>query len=290
MLDFKHVLFPVDLSAQSREAAPFVKAMAVRFGARITVMHVMEIPPYWYGTMGAESFAAMVNLETVTEQRKEQFNAFLCEQFRGMGVEKWLEQGDPAMQIKQAAETRKVDLIMMPTHGYGPFRRLLLGSVTTKVLHDVSCPVWTGVHAERQATHPDQIQSIICAVDLEEHSIPLINWAANFASIYGAKLRLVHGVPGAEAGPEQFFDTELDAFLMNMAREQLAKMQTAAGTSFETFIARGDVAHVVREACLQHDADLVVLGRGLIKKVLGQFRTRTYSIIREAPCPVLSVP
>jgi hypothetical protein len=88
---------------------------------------------------------------------------------------------------------------------------------------------------------------------------------------------------------EQFFDTEIDAFLMNMAREELAKMQTAAGTSFETCIARGNVAHVVREACQHHDADLVLLGRGLMKKALGQFRTHSYSIIREAPCPVLSV-
>ncbi len=36
----------------------------------------------------------------------------------------------------------------MPTHGYGPFRRFILGSVTAKVLHDADCPVWTGVHLE----------------------------------------------------------------------------------------------------------------------------------------------
>jgi hypothetical protein len=45
--------------------------------------------------------------------------------------------GDPAHAITDFVASNKVDLVMMPTHGYGPFRQLLLGSVTAKVLHDV---------------------------------------------------------------------------------------------------------------------------------------------------------
>ena len=36
----------------------------------------------------------------------------------------------------------------MPTHGFGPLRRFLLGSVAAKVLHDAQCPVWTSVHTD----------------------------------------------------------------------------------------------------------------------------------------------
>ena len=41
------------------------------------------------------------------------------------------------------------------------------------------------------------------------------------------------------------------------------------------------------KAC--HNADLVVIGRGIMQHVLGSLRTHVYSIIREAPCPVISV-
>jgi nucleotide-binding universal stress UspA family protein len=289
MLNFKHILFPVDLSAQCREAAPFIRAAATRFGADITMLHVMEIPPYWFGTMGAESFAAMIDLPKLTEQRKRQLDGFLVQELGDAHVERILEQGDPSTLIDEIAEKRKIDLLMMPTHGHGPFRRLLLGSVTAKVLHDLRCPIWTSAHAERQATHPDEICSMMCAIDLTQESVPLLNYAARLATEYGAKLRIVHAVPGSEVPPDQFFDTDLDAFLMNMAREEIAKLQLAAGTGFEVCIARGDVAHVVRDAALHHDADLIVIGRGLVKKTLGRFRTHAYSIIREAPCPVLSV-
>lgn len=289
MRNFKHILFPVDLSAQCREAAPFVKAMAQRFGADVTLLHAMEIPPYWFGTMGAESFATMVDLPKLTAQRREEFDSFLVSEFAGFPVTRILQENDPAAAIEETAARLGTDLIMMPTHGYGPFRRLLIGSVTAKVLHDVTCPVWTGVHAERQATHPDQIHSMMCAVGLNDGSQALVALAAELASLYGAELRLVHAVAAGQGSPDEYFDSELDAFLMNLAHEGLAKLQSATGTAFEVCVARGDIAHVVREAALHHDADLVVIGRGVMQKTLGRLRTHTYSIIREAPCPVLSV-
>ena len=52
-----------------------------------------------------------------------------------------VETGDPAAVIIEYAENEKVNLIAMPTHGYGTFRRFLLGSVTAKVLHDANVPV-----------------------------------------------------------------------------------------------------------------------------------------------------
>lgn len=289
MLNFQRILFPVDLSKQCQEAAPFVKAAAARFGAEVTLLHVMEIPAYWYGTMGAESFAAVVDLPSLMASRKQQFDEFLKNDFGSVKVERVMEQGDPAWTIADYAKSRHADLVMMPTHGHGPFRSLLLGSVTAKVLHDVKCPVWTGAHAEKQASHPDEIRSMLCALELSDESGPLLKWAAELAARYGATLRLVHAVAGGDIPAEQYFDTELDGFLMKMAGEEIAKLQASAGTDFEVCLAKGDVAGVMRETALTHNADLIVIGRGLAQRVLGRFRTQAYAIIREAPCPVISV-
>ena len=60
-------------------------------------------------------------------------------------------EGDPEAQIAAFTQAEDIQLIVMPTHGYGVFRRFLIGSGTSKVLHDVSCPVLTGVHVNAQA-------------------------------------------------------------------------------------------------------------------------------------------
>ena len=57
--------------------------------------------------------------------------------------------GDPATRSVECATDLKADLIVMPTY-HGRFRAFLIGSVTTKVLHDVECPVLTGVHNYNQ--------------------------------------------------------------------------------------------------------------------------------------------
>jgi len=75
------------------------------------------------------------------------------DELSGISVQRCVQSGDPALHITQYARQKKADLIMIPTHGYGSFRSLLLGSVTANVLHDAECPVWTTAHASEIATN-----------------------------------------------------------------------------------------------------------------------------------------
>ena len=70
MISFPRILFPVDLSDQSRKAAPFVKAVATRFRSEVTLLHVLEVPPTWYGSTGAVPFSAWINLPELMESRR----------------------------------------------------------------------------------------------------------------------------------------------------------------------------------------------------------------------------
>jgi nucleotide-binding universal stress UspA family protein len=63
-------------------------------------------------------------------------------------VRQMLLEGDPAVAIVELARSEGMDLIIMPTHVYGRFRRLILGWTTAKLLHDADCAVLTGVHIE----------------------------------------------------------------------------------------------------------------------------------------------
>ncbi len=129
----------------------------------------------------------------------------------------------------------------------------------------------------------------MCAVDLTDASIATMRFASRLANDFSAKLWMVHAVPGAEAGPERFFEADLQKYLEEEARETIANMQKTAGTAAQLCLGAGDVAHVVREAATHHSADLLVVGRGHATRALGRLRTNVYSIIRQSPCPVISI-
>ena len=266
MISFKKILFPVDLSAQSRAVAPSVAAMARRFGSEVTLVHVTS--------------------ERAPEPELDQFAGGM---FSGVPVVRELLEGDPAHQIVSYADEHKVDLIMMPTHGHGTFRALLLGSVTAKVLHETRCLVWTGIHAEEMTAHsPDRWKRILCAVETD-HSESILTWASQFAQQQSLDLQLVHAVAGADGMWTEESDPSMYGFLFHAARERLAKLQAGAGTNFDTRLLGGNVGSAVHQAAMDYDADLIVIGRGAIQTTLGRLKNSASAIIRAAPCPVISI-
>jgi nucleotide-binding universal stress UspA family protein len=288
MLALKHILFPVDFSERSRGAATFVDAMATRFGAKVTLMSVA--PPVPYMGMADSGAAALVDSEDLKSELQAQLDCVLVREFAHLSVQRIAEAGEPADVISQFAIAEGVDLIMMPTHGYGPFRRLLLGSVTAKVLHDAQCPVWTGAHLEEPPLpEPAAWRNVVCAVDGTPKSTPVMEWAAEFSKATGAALRLVHAVRGMEAWPDRQFDLEFESQLRKQAGERIERLQSSVGVPAPLTITTGDVAEAVRAEAQRHKADLVVIGRGMLDQSLGRLRTHSYAIIRQAPCPVLSV-
>ena len=290
MIAFKRILFPVDFSAESRAVVPAVQAMASRFDSKIVVMHVVDLPPAWFGSPEAASWAALINSDRLRTSARVGLDCFIEQEFSGVPVTWELAEGDAASQIVDFAGQGRDTLIMMPTRGYSPFRELLLGSVTAKVLHDTHCPVWTGVHAQEIMVHsPATWKRMLCAVDTEEEDLNVLRWAAAFASEQRAELRLVHAVPGTNVALTEEHVPQAYKFLFDEAREQLAKMQAQAGTKLEVCLLGGQPGHVVRAAAVGHDADLIVMGRGVMQKPFGRLRSRAYSIIREAPCPVISI-
>jgi nucleotide-binding universal stress UspA family protein len=205
-------------------------------------------------------------------------------------VSRVAEQGDPAVVISDYAERQAVDLIMMPTRGYGRFRSLLLGSVTAKVLHDAKCPVWTAAHLETAETPPrSEYQTVLCGIDATSKSVTLIRFAHRLAQEYGARLLLAHSIATPEYGDPRAFEGGWLQFLLDVAREEIAKLQGEANTSLKVHLDFGSVPKVMHAAAVYHDADLVVIGRGRIHGTFGRLRTQTYSVISHSPCPVLSV-
>ena len=270
----KKILFPVDFSQRSAAIAPMAAGFAHRFHAALTLLHVLP-----------ENAADEQRIEA-----QEDLNVFADSHFQGMSVCRGLLQGDAGKEIVAFARERQIDLIMMPTHGYGPFRRLLLGSVALQVLRDAWCPVWTDAHTEFPLSHQNfKFRNILCAVDLSERSHPALHWAKQFAADTQARLTIAHVTPLAVAAgvgaPIPDWRPELD----DAAREEIARLQHSEGTQAAVTIVSGEVAHAVRAAAEEAEADLLVIGRGAENGHLGRLRNHAYPIIRHSPCPVVSV-
>ncbi len=290
-MEIRHILFPTDFSNLALASEDYVRVFTSCFGARLSILHAIEYPPYLYG-MPPASFMETTEMDVSERQARETIESVLP----GFEAERVVTLGDPARVIKEFTETNSVDLIMMPTHGYGLFRRALIGSVTAKTLHDVRCKVWTMAHIEDHPPSPDVVPSrIICAVDLAPESVAVIKSAAQIASRFGARLWLAHVVRHVISVRDEYLDDrsqwalDLQTYYVDFARQQVAKLQKEAGTNFDVCIDAGTVSAVLAEVVRKHKANLMITGRGISEDLLGSVRSHAYPIIQESPCPVLRV-
>jgi len=286
----RKILFPVDFSERSINAALDVRTLGQRFHPEITLVYVLTPPVYDVGSMATGSLLVEEAWEEQERRARQDLADFAAKELPDLRVETMVLEGDAARAIVDHAHCQHADLIVMATHGYGQFRRFILGSVTAKVLHDADCPVWTGVHAEQAiASESQRIESIVCALDLKPHSVSVLEWAQRMTAEYQAALHVVHAVPAYETRPANYFDTDLRRQLVAEGRESVRRFLDACRLDAAIDVEGGDVAHVVSCAAQRFGADLVVIGRSSETGLVGRLRANAYSIIRQSPCPVLSV-
>lgn len=272
-LQFQHILFPVDFSQPCVQVVPWVAEMVKRLGSRLTVLHVWEPPYSWSGEIDPRLLEGPSNYEQLESRAQTALEEFRMAHLVLGTAEMAVRKGDPARSITEYARTTDVDLIMMPTHGYGPFRAALLGSVTTKVIHDSDCAVWTSAHIEKLQNPAYPYRLIMCAVGDTDESMKTIRQAARLAEDLECSLTIVHAVP-----PDK---SESELFSRVQSCEAFANVPMC--------VERGEIASIVPETAKRYGADLLVIGRGHAPDVLGSWRSHVHSIIRNSPCPVLTL-
>jgi len=136
----KSILVPVDFSGPSRKALSFAASFAGKFGARLTVLNVVEpvaTPDFM------QSFPlAMEDDEIMAGCKKELERAVKQAGIPPRLVEKTLVRfGRSFHEITEAARTLKVDLIIIATRGHTGLKHALLGSTAERVVRHAPCPV-----------------------------------------------------------------------------------------------------------------------------------------------------
>src|ERR1019366_7734862 len=188
---FESILFPIAFFERSRAAAPFVLSMAQRYKARVVALHVLQPPPPLYAGMNTV-YPEVYDFDGLASDLRGELEKFAETELPKVEVKCVVEMGDPAAVITEYAENENLSLIALPPHGYGAFRRALLGSVTAKVLHDAKVPVWTAAHAPEPShrAHPKP-RYILCALDLKPESSHTLEYALELAAEADASVELV---------------------------------------------------------------------------------------------------
>ncbi len=291
MLPFRKIVFPVDYSEPCRAVAPYVREMAARYSAELTLAHA-------YGPLYALAHHELLATDPGLEAKalaleQDRLRDFARQMFPGMQIEAIAELGEPGGVIGKLVQQQRADLVMLPTRGQGPVRRLLLGSVTAKVLHDVSAAVWTGADASLSDTTEDHhgripYQSMVCALDESNEAPAVLTGAASIAAAYGAQLWIVHVVPT----PPDYPDIDLAKHtkqLTERAEFTLRELKSNLSIDAPHTVIDALLSDGVRRELIRRNADLLVTGRGHASGTFSRLWSHLYTIIRDAPCPVLSI-
>jgi nucleotide-binding universal stress UspA family protein len=289
MFSMSRILLPVDFSRKSLGPARVAEALAEHYGAKLTMLHVLPPPHYEFATFEAGGLAVGDYIGGQRAAVQSELDKFLTAELPQMRAERVLLEGDPAHRIVEFAHANS-DLIVMPTHGYGPFRRFILGSVTAKVLHDAHIPVLTGIHMD-EAPEPARIHfgTVMVALDLGKESEKALRWAIEFAGTQKARLLIAHVTPSLEGRAGEYFDPNWRQYLAEQALKRINDLKSTAGTTAEVVIEAGDVPYSVHEMAERHKADALVIARGSVAGRFGRLRANAYAIIRQSPCLVFSV-
>jgi len=147
VVKIQNILAPVDFSENATGALKYASTLAGQFGARITLIYVIEPAPF---ISGVRNVPILLSDEEVKEKAEHELE-LLVEQHVGSSLEvrPVVRKGKAYDEIVKAAKQLKADLIVISTHGYTGLQRTLLGSTAERVVRHAPCPVLVLPRARR---------------------------------------------------------------------------------------------------------------------------------------------
>jgi nucleotide-binding universal stress UspA family protein len=299
VVEFKHVLCPIDLSEASGSSLAYAVAFAQWYTARLTVLHVVPtFDPVQVrsGRLGDPvQFVQPVSREDVLTALRAAVDAAGGDARQATAV---AEAGDPVVTIVDQAVGIPADLLVMGTHGRSGFDRLLLGSVAEKVLRKAPCPVLTvPPHAPTHAPASAGFKRILCPLDFSPSALQALGFALALGQQSKGVVTVLHVIEWlTEEEPRthaHFSVPEYRRYLTEDAYERMRPLLAeAAGPrcKFEPVVLTGRAHHEIAQTAASREADLIVMGaqgRGAVGVSL--FGSTAQHVVRAANCPVLTV-
>jgi len=295
-VEFRRILCATDLSEFSNHAVSYAVALAKQFEAKLYLCNVIDLP------MVTVHGAAYAYPEDYTENLKEDTLRSL-ETLVGQQVSDWeaiVTSGPVAATISDLVDEYRIDLAVAATHGRSGFKRLIIGSVTERLIRTISCPILV-VNPPDGKQGAETIQrsgfkNILVGCDFSPDSNNALEYGFSLAQEFQSVLHLVHVIEPVVYRevflPDGFLDevhTNLDLKL-GEELETLVPEEAKNWCDIRTTCVAGKPYDELTRYAKDHGVDLIIMGvrgRSLMETML--LGATTGRVIRRAVCPVLSV-
>jgi nucleotide-binding universal stress UspA family protein len=285
MIRIKRILVPVDFSEPSKTAVNYGLSLALEFDAELLLANI-----------------APVDRELYEKAEVQLYELIPGDLWERLDFETIVKTGDVRDEILGIVNDRQVDLVVMGSHGRRYFERMVLGSVTERMLRKLPVPVLTVSHldAAHRIHTPGVVplKRILYASDLGGDADAGLQFALRLARGLDAHLTVAHVIDPMGTGflNEQIvgYVPEFAANVRTQAQEYLHRFvtgQSDGSVPITTVLGEGTPYIAINEIAKECRADLIVInlhGKGAIERaLLGSTAER---VIRTATVPVLALP
>jgi nucleotide-binding universal stress UspA family protein len=296
-VQFNHILCATDFSDFSNHTISYGVVLAKEFEAKLFVSHVIDL--------SSVAIYGEFQLDPVGQQNRimEDADAQLKKLAGGQAIswEPLITVGKPADEISRAVEEKDIDLVITATRGRSGLKRIILGSVTERLMRTLCCPLLVVNSPEHKfvsvADQAVQVEKILVGCDFSPDSGQAFNHALSLAQEFQAELHLAHVIEPPTQPDLNREDTPVSEEIQQDYRDLLSRklkemvpVEARNWCTPKTSLLEGQPYEEIVSYAESKDIDMIVLGvrgHGLVKTLF--LGSTTDRVVRRSPCPVLSV-
>ncbi len=276
--EIKKILVPVDFTETSENALAEAMTLAKRLKSEVFLLHVVETNGY-YSAVFPESNIILPSFAELKKAVKQKMNSMQEKMAKKYGISPhaFVINGHIATEIISFSKKKKIDFIVMGTHGADGYKELFIGSNAQRVVTLSNIPVITIQDKKIKAG----FKNLLIPIDNSLHSREKVNMAMLFAEAYKSRIHLV-GLPSSND------EQEVSDIKIKLA--SIEKIVSAKNMSYKTSIIHGkNLAKTAIKYAEENNNDLIVINTGHESKLTGIFMGAfAQQIVNHAKAPVLS--
>lgn len=276
--DIKKILVPVDFTETSEAAINEAVIIAKELKAQLFIIHVVEYLGYYFSVVPETQtiHPSIIEMEKVVQKKMEAIQKKI-KATEGIVPVIFVTTGHIHDEIISFSNKKKIDLIIMGTHGASGYKELFIGSNAQRIVTLSDIPVLTMRKKKRKAG----FKNILLPIDNSLHSREKVNLTILIAQLFNAKIHIL-GLPDSA-------DTN-DLNKINIKLDSVEKLITAGKLSHKTTIVHEkSLAKAAMDYAEKRKCDLIVINTGHESELTGIFLGAfAQQIVNHAKIPVLS--